>query len=110
MNIILIILAIASSLVAIGLVIKNRAYVAALIYLAIAMWTLSLTRMSEYTVHHEPMIALYKNDVLIVLDSNKTVYTDSTYMRGKICLDEEIHKNIFGYSSSERRVLNTLCQ
>ena len=46
MNIILIILAIASSLVAIGLVIKNRAYVAALIYLAIAMWTLSLSRMS----------------------------------------------------------------
>ena len=110
MNVIMIALATLNLAAAIGLIIKHRSYVAAFFFLFVSAYALSQTRMSEYVIHHQPMVALYKNDVLIVIDSNKTLYIDSTYIQGMICLDEDIHKNIYGYLSHEKLKLNTLCQ
>jgi len=110
MNAIIIAVALMNLVCSILFIVKKRAYFSAAAFLVFGVYLLTLTRMDICVVHHQPMIALYKNYVLIVLDSNKTVYTDSLYERGVICLDEEVSKNIYGHYSHEKMTMNTQCQ
>ena len=110
MNVIFVILTLIYLVCSFLFIVKKRAYFGAFIFFAIAVYTTSLIRSYEYTTHHEPMVAFFDKGVLVVLDSNRTVYTDSTYVQGKICLDEEVFKSMYGRRIYGTRVLNTQCQ
>jgi hypothetical protein len=79
--------------------------------LLMAYMTFGSIKIGESIQHQEPFKAFNDNGTLVVLDSNKNSYVDTSYVGGKICIDVKSTQHVSRLFSGEAsRTLNTKCQ